>query len=274
LAGASQKASTAVSLLVPILALGLPIFDTLFAMVRRFLERRPIFSPDRGHIHHRLIDMGLTHRRAVLMLYGLSLACTVSAICVSLGRNWSVGAALLLLSVAVTGVIRATGFLQQTSLRGRQRARVRTRHAELLRRVVPELSALFGRARTEEDIFRALQEVAGRAALCSVELLDAPSLHEGHVVHAWRLPEHGDASSLDIQRARYPLGSEGRAVASVRFLWHGDYGEVSAQEEVLLQIVVDLCASALSRVGSRLAEAVPVATTRVAQQASIASIAN
>src|SRR5690606_22890845 len=69
LAGASQKASTAVALLVPIVALGVPIFDTLFTIVRRFLERRPIFSPDRGHVHHRLLDLGLTHRRAVVILY-------------------------------------------------------------------------------------------------------------------------------------------------------------------------------------------------------------
>ncbi|MBK8995837.1 MAG: undecaprenyl/decaprenyl-phosphate alpha-N-acetylglucosaminyl 1-phosphate transferase [Myxococcales bacterium] len=63
LAGASQKTSTTVSLLVPVVALGVPIFDTLFSMVRRVLERRPVFSPDRGHIHHRLLDLGITHRR-------------------------------------------------------------------------------------------------------------------------------------------------------------------------------------------------------------------
>ena len=50
--GLQQKASTAVSLLVPVLALGVPIFDTLFSMFRRLVERRPIFSADRGHVHH------------------------------------------------------------------------------------------------------------------------------------------------------------------------------------------------------------------------------
>src|SRR5262249_52489320 len=68
LLGSMQPTSTTVALLVPMLALGVPIFDTLFAIVRRFLERRPLFSPDRGHIHHRLVDMGITHRRAVLIL--------------------------------------------------------------------------------------------------------------------------------------------------------------------------------------------------------------
>ena len=81
------KASTAVALLVPMIALGVPIFDTCFTVVRRFIERRPLFSPDRGHIHHRLLDMGLTHRRAVLTLYGVSIVFTVTAIAISVGRE-------------------------------------------------------------------------------------------------------------------------------------------------------------------------------------------
>ncbi|MFN7135026.1 MAG: glycosyltransferase family 4 protein, partial [Myxococcales bacterium] len=97
----SQKSATAVSLLVPVMALGVPIFDTLFAMVRRFLEKRPLFSPDRGHIHHRLLDMGLTHRRAVVIIYAVCGIFTVAAIGVSLGRTWQVGAALLGASLAL-----------------------------------------------------------------------------------------------------------------------------------------------------------------------------
>src|SRR5262249_40123655 len=93
IAGASYKTSTAVSLLVPIVALGVPIFDTLFSIVRRWLERRPIFSPDRGHVHHRLLDMGLTHRRAVLSLYGICVVFMVAAIGISLGKSWPMGVA-------------------------------------------------------------------------------------------------------------------------------------------------------------------------------------
>jgi len=65
----ATKASTIVGLALPALALGVPIFDTLLSIVRRFLERRSIFSPDRGHIHHRLYDMGLRQRHVVILLY-------------------------------------------------------------------------------------------------------------------------------------------------------------------------------------------------------------
>jgi len=113
LAGASlagsYKASTAVSLLVPVLALGVPIFDTLFSIVRRTLERRPVFSPDRGHLHHRLLDLGLTHRRSVLVLYLFSALLALSALMLSLGRDWTTGAALLLASLLVFGLFRLAG---------------------------------------------------------------------------------------------------------------------------------------------------------------------
>lgn len=65
----SNKSSSFLGLALPILALGIPIFDTLFSMLRRFLERRSIFSADRGHFHHRLIDLGFKQRNAVIIIY-------------------------------------------------------------------------------------------------------------------------------------------------------------------------------------------------------------
>lgn len=67
------KLVAAVALVLPIIILGVPIFDTTFAIVRRVWNRRPIFSPDRGHLHHRLLDAGLSQRRTVIVIYGISL---------------------------------------------------------------------------------------------------------------------------------------------------------------------------------------------------------
>lgn len=66
------KGATAITLGVAVLALGLPLFDAAFAIVRRFASGRPVYEGDRGHVHHRLLDLGLSHRQAVLVLYGLS----------------------------------------------------------------------------------------------------------------------------------------------------------------------------------------------------------
>jgi len=67
----SQKSATLLGMTAPLMALALPLLDTGIAVVRRFLRREPIFGADRGHIHHRLLDRGLTPRMAALVLYGV-----------------------------------------------------------------------------------------------------------------------------------------------------------------------------------------------------------
>ena len=74
------KSAATIALIVPIVALGLPIMDTAFAIMRRYLSGQPIFKPDRGHLHHRLLDRGLTQKQAVLLMYVISGCLGLSAI--------------------------------------------------------------------------------------------------------------------------------------------------------------------------------------------------
>jgi UDP-GlcNAc:undecaprenyl-phosphate GlcNAc-1-phosphate transferase len=69
-ANTSQKSATILGMTAPLMALSIPLLDTSLAIVRRFLRRQPIFGADRGHIHHRLLDRGLTPRHTALLLYG------------------------------------------------------------------------------------------------------------------------------------------------------------------------------------------------------------
>ncbi|MHB1128333.1 MAG: glycosyltransferase family 4 protein [Bacillota bacterium] len=75
-----SKGATAMSLFVPAVILGIPLLDTLFAILRRFFNRRPIFQADRRHLHHRLLALGMSHRQAVLVFYGISLCLGVTAV--------------------------------------------------------------------------------------------------------------------------------------------------------------------------------------------------
>jgi len=65
-------------ILIPIIVLALPIFDTLFAIWRRYRSHHPIFQADKGHLHHRLLARGIAHKNVVLILWGIS--ATFSAI--------------------------------------------------------------------------------------------------------------------------------------------------------------------------------------------------
>jgi UDP-GlcNAc:undecaprenyl-phosphate/decaprenyl-phosphate GlcNAc-1-phosphate transferase len=70
----SQKSSTMVAVAIPVVSFGLPILDVSIAVLRRFLRGRPLFEADAEHIHHKLLKRGLSHRDAVLILYGVSAA--------------------------------------------------------------------------------------------------------------------------------------------------------------------------------------------------------
>lgn len=67
----SQKSPTAVAVAVPVLILGLPMLDTALTVARRFLRGQAIFVPDRGHIHHRLLNQGYSPKAVALLLYGV-----------------------------------------------------------------------------------------------------------------------------------------------------------------------------------------------------------
>lgn len=97
---------------VPFLILGLPIFDTLFAILRRIIKRQPIMAPDRGHLHHKLIDRGFSHRTTVIILYGLSAILAASAIVILL-TGFS-RALILILSVALFGLFTFTFLDRET----------------------------------------------------------------------------------------------------------------------------------------------------------------
>jgi UDP-GlcNAc:undecaprenyl-phosphate/decaprenyl-phosphate GlcNAc-1-phosphate transferase len=71
----SQKGTIVAALIAPLFALALPILDVSLAIVRRGLKGLPIFRPDKHHLHHRLLNAGISRRRAVLILYAISLVC-------------------------------------------------------------------------------------------------------------------------------------------------------------------------------------------------------
>ena len=83
----SEKSTTILSMSAPLLALSLPLLDVALAISRRFLRQQPIFSADRGHIHHRLLSRGLTARRTVFVLYGCSGLAAVGSLLLTTARQ-------------------------------------------------------------------------------------------------------------------------------------------------------------------------------------------
>lgn len=82
------KNITLVSLFIPLFILGVPIVDTLFAIIRRSKNNVPFYLADRSHIHHCLLDLGFSHRKTVLIIYLLSSVFGVAAILFSMATIW------------------------------------------------------------------------------------------------------------------------------------------------------------------------------------------
>lgn len=107
------KFYTIISFAVPFLMLALPIFDTCFAILRRVSKGQSPMAPDRGHIHHRLIDMGFSQKQAVAVLYVISAILGLSA--VVLTTNGTIRAMLFLVALCVAGGMAGMIFLNHSN---------------------------------------------------------------------------------------------------------------------------------------------------------------
>lgn len=101
------KTYTVLVLIAPLIVLGLPIFDTIFAIFRRIIKGKSlkaVFKPDKGHLHHRLMAKGYTQKQAVLILYGLSATLGMFAIILLDSGLWkALSFALLVVAIIAVG---------------------------------------------------------------------------------------------------------------------------------------------------------------------------
>src|SRR5258708_26303675 len=105
----TQKATTAVAVVIPILAFGFPMVDTAITMSRRLISRRPIFQGDNEHVHHMLLARGWSQRQVVLVLYGVCAAFGLVAILFTTTGSKVTGFVMFVVSVTI---IIAVGHLR------------------------------------------------------------------------------------------------------------------------------------------------------------------
>ena len=93
------KSPTIITMVLPVFVLAIPVFDTLFAIVRRLFKRKSVMDADKGHLHHTLMAAGHGHMRSVLMLYSLSGIMCVSSILMCRDLFWE---SMILIAIAIT----------------------------------------------------------------------------------------------------------------------------------------------------------------------------
>lgn len=107
-----SKGHTLVSLLVPIIAMGLPILDTTLAFIRRYLRNQSIFAADRQHIHHMLLSKGWNQKKVVLVLYGITVFFTVLAMLLIFNKDAESFLVITVFSIVVGVIITKLGYLE------------------------------------------------------------------------------------------------------------------------------------------------------------------
>lgn len=220
----SQKSSTAVAILVPIVALGVPITDTLLAILRRAIRHRPIFSADRAHIHHKLLDRGLSQKQAVLVLYAVSILFGGLALLLTVTNSVQSAIVLALMGLAGWLGIRNLGY-------GHVRLSAASTEEIDIRRQLDRLAA----ASDEEQLWRELKGVAQvhdwkaiRLSLVYQSESDSMSIPRAH--GDWDNPG-GGASILDVLANQTHVRAEVHATRDI----------AASTREAVRQALVSAC---------------------------------
>ena len=108
----AQKAPTIVAVAIPIVSFGLPILETILSIARRLISGRPIFTADREHIHHKLLQHGLTHRQVVILLYGVSAGFAMLSLFLLWPTGSSLGLVLAVLGIGIWIGVQHLGYLE------------------------------------------------------------------------------------------------------------------------------------------------------------------
>ncbi len=200
----ATKTETVVGLALPALAMGVPIFDTLFSMLRRVLERRGMMAPDRGHIHHRLIDMGMTHRHVAVILYlitataaGLGMFMMVTR---DVGTVIIFGAVVMLLIIA----FHTVGSVRLRDITGRLRRNVELAREKALHKRRFELGILYMREANDfQSWWKALCHAAESMELARLSMT-LTNRDGGTTDLTWNRPETDQPDPVDLLTMTVP----------------------------------------------------------------------
>ncbi len=236
----NQKSSTAVAIVVPIIALGVPIADTLLAMARRAARGAPLFSADRGHIHHRLLALGLSHRQTVLVLYGASIALGFAALALSYASSSQSTYFLLALSGVAYLALRALGYI---NLEKTQRLLQDRRRNLELRATIRRIGDGLRSGQSVEEAWIVLN-FAARALGASAVALHLPDEGQGDPN---RFTEGFDEAGADLFRARYGVLPERPGDTHLELGWSDGRTSVDRDTEIAIELLCDHLSIALER---------------------------
>ncbi|OQB86726.1 MAG: putative undecaprenyl-phosphate N-acetylglucosaminyl 1-phosphate transferase [Planctomycetes bacterium ADurb.Bin126] len=200
----ATKSYTIIGLAMPALALGLPIFDTLFSMVRRMLERRSLFAPDRNHIHHRLIDLGFHQRHAVILMYVVTALAAGIGMFMMMVKDAGVLIVFACALLPVLLVFRIFGAIRfREALWALQRNRALASEARDDKKGFEEMQLRLRQARNFAQWWKAIRRAARELGFARLAI-ELQRRDGTRLCLHWRLPSR-EVAGADIMFVRFPV---------------------------------------------------------------------
>src|SRR6185503_1921033 len=152
--------TTAVAIVVPVLAFGFPVVDTLMTMGRRLVSRKPVFEGDNEHIHHMLLARGWSQRRVALVLYGVCAAFGLVALMFPASGSKLTGFMLFVISVAVIIAVGHLRYHEVEEIRAGVKRTVGDRRLRVANNIRVRRAALaLSKASDLHEMFEALRQM-------------------------------------------------------------------------------------------------------------------
>jgi UDP-GlcNAc:undecaprenyl-phosphate/decaprenyl-phosphate GlcNAc-1-phosphate transferase len=233
----NQKSSTVVAVLIPAIALGLPIMDTLLAIGRRALRGRPLFQADKEHIHHRLMAAGFSHRQAVLVLYGLCVLLGAAALVLTYASSGQSTLLLIVLALVALVFLRSLGYMRFD----RAAAAVDRKRNRALRSALRPLGRRLHQARATDEMWPIVIEAAGILEASCVRLRSEATGADASAAFS-----HGadpEADFPDGVRFVVPAGRGAERV--LELAWPDGRREVDRDTEIAIDIFCEHLGDAL-----------------------------
>lgn len=232
----STKGTATVALLAPVLALGVPLMDTVLAMARRMLRGQSMFHADREHIHHRLLAMGLSHRRAVLTLYGVSLVFGAVAVLTVYAKGPTMAAMLVATVVALGFFMMKLGYLDLRRFRAVAKETASTRRFNLeARAAVRKLrKALRGAGSLDEEAWQEIGVVAEVLGAAKAVLRCVPVAGEARLQSLVWEPTPADVEGL-LVTTHEVLAESARGRVVLELTWSGGRCELNTNMEAAVE---------------------------------------
>lgn len=234
LALAPRPGSGAPSVIGMAVVLGVPIADTLLAISRRFARGVPVFSGDREHLHHRLLAAGVSHRKAVLVLWTVSGLLAVAGVLVARSGGHYAGLAALVIAGGAVALGQLGYFaIPHGLIRGRRGNRARLRSADLVARRIEW-------AASARDVARELSGAAPLLDVGAVRLLRAPPRPGAPPPAAEARPTFPRGAVFAIDPRHWDRGA-------LEVLWAGERRALDRCTELAVERLCASAAVALSR---------------------------